>query len=402
MSDFFTKQFVVEHLHSDVNALLLQKSRFPKIDWPFAVAQIEGRQKVLHKLPTFVQNLNIVFPKKLSVEQCSSELTAGYKSQFAVNKRVLDATGGFGVDSFYLAKQAQSVTYLEQQADLCEVAKHNFAELKAENITVFNSNSIDFLQHQTEPYDLIYIDPARRGAHNSKKFLLSDCEPDVVQHWDLISQHTSEILIKASPMLDISLAMAQLRDVAEVHVISVKNECKEILFYCKKGAKFRGITCVNLDTKNDMDNHVGVENFQPLQFSPDDERQAIPIYTDFAKHPPKYIYDPFVCLTKAGAFKILCKAFGVEKMSQHAHLYTSPNYVPNFPGRHFEILTIGDKQAFSKPPINSKANIVCKHFPRTPEDIRKAYKIADGGDYFLFFTTDQFNQKVYLSVKRIN
>ncbi len=413
--DIHTQAFIQEHLQSDVNALLLQKSRFPNVDWEYAIAQIEGRQRALQKLPTFAQNRNLVFPKKISLEQSSSELTADYKSSFATHKRVLDATGGLGIDSFYLSKQAQSVIYVEQQNELCEIAKHNFKHLDAKNITVEHTNCIDFLRQNSTHYDLIYIDPARRGAHNSKKFLLSDCEPNIIEHLDFFFEKADEILIKTSPMLDISLAMEQLRDVAEVHVIAVKNECKEILFLCKKDTAFRGITCVNLDVNSDVKNTI---LSSPIHFMPDEERDAIPVYTDFSEDFPRYIYDPFVCLSKAGAFKILCARFGVEKISQHAHLYTSHNYVANFPGRHFKIVPHADdvnvagvqnfaplpihKKSFSKPPINGRANIVCKHFPLTPDEIRKAYKIADGGAFFLFFTTDRNGKKICLVAERVD
>jgi hypothetical protein len=194
-------------------------------------------------------------------------------------------------------------------------------------------------------------------------------------------------------MLDISLAVEQLRYVAEVHVVSVKNECKEILFLCKKNAPFRGIMCVNLDAKNQI----------KFELLPDDEHLAVPVYTDFSNNFPKYLYDPFVCLTKAGAFKILCGKFDVEKISQHAHLYTSQDFKANFPGRHFEILQQLpiDKKSFTNSPVFSKANVICKHFPQTPSDICKAYKIADSGEYFLFFTTSANEKKLCLLAKRL-
>ncbi len=388
-----TNQFIEEHLHSDINTLLLQRQRFPDINWTYAIEQIEGRQRALQKLPAFVNNPKIIFPKKLSLEQCSSELTAEYKAQFAVGKQILDATGGFGVDSFYFSKQAKSVVYIEQQPELCDIAKHNFEQLLAKNITVEPANCMDFLQQNDVYYDLIYLDPARRGTNNSKKFLLSDCEPDVVKHLDFLFEKTSEILIKTSPMLDISLAIEQLRHVAEIHIISVKNECKEVLFLCKKQATLHEITCVNLDDKNRF----------IFKFSPENERCATPVFTDFSNSLPNYLYDSLTCLTKAGAFKILCNEFDVEKISQHAHLYTSQDYKADFPGRHFEILKQLpiDKKSFSGAPIFGKANIICKHFPHTPSDIRKIYKITDGGEYFLFFTTSADGKKLCLLAKRI-
>ncbi|MDR3187911.1 MAG: class I SAM-dependent methyltransferase, partial [Prevotellaceae bacterium] len=319
-----TQSFIREHAGDDVHALLLRKNVPPEVDLHFAAQQIEGRQKARAKLPAIAANPRFVFPAKLAMEQCSSEATARYKARLFAGKAIADVTGGLGVDALYAAERAKSVTYVEQSEALCALAQHNFAALGAANVEVRCGNGIQFLQRAPQRFDAIYLDPSRRDSHQNSQTLLADCEPNVLPLQDFLLSKAETVVLKASPMLDVAQALRELRRVSEVHVVAVKNDCKELLFVCGQEATEPLICCANLHP----------EHPQLLSFTLPEERAAAALY---AAQPKRYLYEPNVTLLKAGAFKLPCQRFGVEKLHPDTHLYTSDSLLPEFPGRAFEV-----------------------------------------------------------------
>jgi 16S rRNA G966 N2-methylase RsmD len=369
-----TQHFILAHANDDPVELLLRKNIPPEVDIKFAAQQVEGRQRAREKLPTLALHNDFIFPQKLSLEQSSSEFTAKYKSQLFYNQNVIDVTGGLGVDAFYIAQCAKSVAYVEKNTELCKVAQHNFSALGAKNITVHCGDGIQLLKEGTQHFDAIYLDPARRDSNQNRVVSLADCEPNVPEHLDFFLSKADTLVLKASPMLDITQAVRELQCVCEVHVVAVKNECKELLFVCRKGIAQPCIRCVD------------VLSAQSFEYTQGEENQAVAQYAD---SPKRYLYEPNVALLKAGAFKLPCSRFGVEKLHPDTHLYTSDILAPDFFGRIFEV-----QQTFSLSGAELKkylpemqANLAVRNFPHTVADIRKKYKIKDGGNSYLFAAT---------------
>ncbi len=372
-----TKAFIREHLNDDTNKLLLRKNIPSDVDVKFAVQQIEGRQKAKEKLPALANCPDFIFPSTLSMEQCSSEFTAQYKSQLFEDKIVIDVTGGLGVDSYYISQRAANVIYVEKNAALCDVAQHNFTSLGAKNITTHCDDGIKFLHNTSHYFDAIYLDPARRDGNKNRVVRLADCEPNVLEYLDFLFEKTNCVVLKASPMLDITQSLRELKYVREVHVVAVKNECKELLFICKKDEPQPLVKCVNIQQNDEV---------QVLSYTMEEEGSAV---VQYAHQPLRYLYEPNVAVLKAGAFKLLCARFGVEKLHPDTHLYTSENLIHDFPGRAFEV-----QQVFALSEADLKnslpemqANIAVRNFPMSVADMRKKYKIKDGGNVYLFAAT---------------
>jgi 16S rRNA G966 N2-methylase RsmD len=371
-----TQSFIREHANDDVHALLLRKNAPPEVDLHFAVQQIEGRQKAQAKLPTLAANPRFVFPAKLAVEQCSSESTARYKAQLFSGKAVADLTGGLGVDALYAAECAERVSYVERSEALCELAQRNFAALGAANISVRCDDGIRLLRRTPLRFDAIYLDPSRRDSHRNIRVQLADCEPNVLPHQDFLLSKAGLVALKASPMLDIAQALRELRRVCEVHVVAVKNDCKELLFVCRQAAAEPLIRCVN----------ICPERAPAFDFTLHEERTAAARY---AEKPKRYLYEPNVTLLKAGAFKLPCRRFGVEKLHPDTHLYTSDGLLPEFPGRAFEVQRVfaPSERSFKSQMAGSRANVAVRNFPLTVAEIRKTYRIKEGGSVYLFAAT---------------
>ena len=227
------QKFINDNQNSDITKIILKKSPFQGITSSELASQIEGKYKSKSKLPTWYATENILFPSKLSLEQASSEQTAKYKTSL-VEGNLLDATGGFGVDDFYFANTCKSVIHCELQEELSEIVAHNSEVFKKENIFCINQNSFEYLKNNNSFFDVIYIDPARRNNNKDKVFLLKDCEPDVPSSLDFLWNYTHTILLKVSPMLDISTAIRELSFVKEIHIVAINNEVKELLFLLKK------------------------------------------------------------------------------------------------------------------------------------------------------------------------
>lgn len=387
-----TKKFILEHVEDDVFRLGFHASRYPEVEMHVAVVQIEGHQKAKLKLPSWYANPDIIYPPHLALEQCSSEMTANYKASLVEGDTMVDLTGGFGVDSSFLARKFAKAVYVEQQDELCELAAHNFEALGLTNIETVNEEAADYLSNM-EKVDLIYIDPARRNKQGGKVFAVSDCEPDLLEINDLLLQKADKILVKLSPMLDVYAAMQQLKNVAEVHIISVANECKELLLLLDSDQHDSPtIHCVNL-------NKTGNQSFS---FNRDEESTAECQYASFMSN---YLYEPNASVLKAGAFKVLAKRLNIEKLHPNSHLYTSDAPITDFPGKIFRV---NGYSTFNKKDLHKflggmkKANISVRNFPMAATELHKRLKLTDGGNEFIFATTLYNNQHVIVRCERLN
>lgn len=387
-----TKKFILEHVEDDVFRLGFHASRYPEVEMHVAVVQIEGHQKAKLKLPSWYANSDIIYPPHLALEQCSSEMTANYKASLVEGDTMVDLTGGFGVDSSFLARKFAKAVYVEQQDELCELAAHNFEALGLTNIETVNEEAADYLSNM-EKVDLIYIDPARRNKQGGKVFAVSDCEPDLLEINDLLLQKADKILVKLSPMLDVYAAMQQLKNVAEVHIISVANECKELLLLLDSDQHDSPtIHCVNL-------NKTGNQSFS---FNRDEESTAECQYASFMSN---YLYEPNASVLKAGAFKVLAKRLNIEKLHPNSHLYTSDAPITDFPGKIFRV---NGYSTFNKKDLHKflggmkKANISVRNFPMAATELHKRLKLTDGGNEFIFATTLYNNQHVIVRCERLN
>ncbi|MDR0972648.1 MAG: SAM-dependent methyltransferase, partial [Prevotellaceae bacterium] len=322
-----TRDFIRAHSHEDVYRLALQAGRYPEVDMRAAVQQIDGRQRMEQKVPAWAAREDILYPPHLSVEQCSSEITARYKAEWIGGRTLVDLTGGLGVDTAFLSERFEQTTYVEENAELCSLARHNFACLQLPIETV-HADATAYLRQMT-PVDAIYIDPARRNDDGRKVAALSDCKPDILSLLPLLRSKASAVLLKLSPMLDISMAATELTPVSAVHVVAVRNECKEILVALSDPTPPEyPIRCVNLR---------GAER-QTFAFYPSEERQAACRYADEVLN---YLYEPNAAILKAGAFKLLAARFGLFKLHPNSHLYTSDSPIVDFPGRRFRVTAWG-------------------------------------------------------------
>lgn len=338
-------------------------------------AQLEGRIKATDKLPSWVNTSSIIFPRRLSVEQSSSEITAAYKASLMKGgQSVIDITGGFGVDAYFFAKEVNQVTYVEQQEELVEIVQHNHQTLGANNIKHIYGDGLEVVANN-EKVDCIYADPARRQG-SSKVVLLQDCEPDILSHLNLLMDKCTHLMIKASPMLEIKEAIKQLQWVKEVHVVAVKGECKEILFILNK-EKDAPITIKAID--------LGGTKEQVVESTYEAEADTQITYSE----PLQFLYEPNAAVMKAGLYKTVASNYNISKIHTHTHLYTSQEVVENFPGRTFKILEIipADKKELKRILPEGKANIQARNFPMTTEEIKKKLGIKDGGKFYIYATT---------------
>ncbi|MCL2512163.1 MAG: class I SAM-dependent methyltransferase, partial [Bacteroidales bacterium] len=365
------RTFINEHLYADTLQLALQKSPFPDIPIKDLLVQIEGKRKAKEKIPSFFQMDDIVYPPSVSMEQCSSEQTAIYKASLCRGERLIDLTGGFGVDSWMFSKTFKTVVYCEKNEELADIARQNFSALQTQNIDVQYGDGLDFLKHQKQTFDWIYIDPSRRDLHNRKMYTFSDCTPNVVENQNFLFQYSERIMIKSSPMLDIDKAILELKQVEAVHIIAVKNEVREVLYLLKKGHKEPPVVvAVN----------IGSEKTDVFSFSKEEQQSVKPVFS----MPLTFLYEPNAAVMKSGAFNLISARFNIFKLHKNSHLYTSNDLIPDFPGR---IFTIKELMPYKPAKNLSQANISVRNFPVSPDEVRKKLKLRDGGDVFLFCTT---------------
>lgn len=380
----------------------------------FILQQIAGWQIARKKIPSWAESTDLFYPVHLSMEQCSSEPTARYKAEVIAKTNATtnetsdslsfcDLTGGLGVDFSFIARKFNNATFIERNEPLCELAKHNFPVLGLKNHEIIPAEYNESLFYKTlshRRFSVIYLDPARRDKDGNKVFSISDCAPDLLTCKEQLFQITDTIWVKYSPMLDLSLAIEELKNVKEVHIVALNNECKELLFCLKKNTVGMAtdevkLTCVNLNYKefnykefnydvSDSEEDHGNGHFT---FSRKEERDA-PL--KLATTLKQYLYEPNVALLKAGAFKLPAQRFGVEKLSLNSHLYTSDIVLPDFPGKCFKIdgsLSLSKQDLKELLKNTPCANIVVRNFPLTVEQLKKKLKIKEGGATTLFATT---------------
>lgn len=379
--DFITQNWTKELTQL---AFQLSKSELPK---EFILNQIQGKQKAKDKLPTWFENNQIIFPKKISIEQASSEITAKYKADLLQGNTLVDLTGGFGVDDYFFSKQFKKVFHCELNEKLHEIVNHNVKILAQDNIECIHGDSLNFLK-TLDFVDTIFVDPARRNDAHQKVFRFEDCLPNIVENFDLLLQKTNQLLVKASPMIDLSQGLQELSFVKKIIVVAVKNECKEVLFLIEKN--FLGepiIECVELS----------MNNIQSFSFTQTQEKQVDITYS----LPSNYLYEPNTSILKAGAYKCVTE-LGITKIGQHSHLYTSDTFVKDFMGRSFEIQETCsfDKKLLLKK-VGKKVNITTRNFPYTVNEIRKKTGIKEGGELYLFCTTSYENKPICIICKKV-
>jgi 16S rRNA G966 N2-methylase RsmD len=380
MPDNATNRFIQAHRRDDVRKLALQSHSLanPDVDIPFALTQIESRRLAAAKIPSWEQRDDLIFPPRLALEQCSSEDTARYKAGLLSGNTFADLTGGFGVDFAFVAPNFKKAFYVERQKDLCEIALHNWKALGLASASVENTDCVEYLKKMS-PVDVIFIDPARRSAAGKKTVAIENAEPNLLEIQDLLLEKASTVLIKLSPMLDITQSLNKLKRVAEVHVIGVNNECKELLFLLKRQQTGEPqIHCVDSGIKS--------ENLK-ISFRYSEEKACSIEYTSGIS---EYLYEPNVTLLKAGLFKSLTQMYPVRKLHPDSHLYTSQELVRDFPGRIFKVdgfSSLNKKELKNFLKGVAKANLTVRNFPAGAEELKKRLRIVDGGEVFLFATT---------------
>jgi len=390
--DEATKNYIFENAEKDVHQLGLQSSKYPLVNMPLAIRQITGRQKIRLKVPLFYNTAEILYPAQLSLEQSSSETTARYKSMLCNGNSLVDLTGGFGVDCAFMSTNFKQVTYVERQEELCELAKNNFNFLYKKHIEIVNAQSETYL-NIINNVDWIYLDPARRSASGKKVVFLSDCEPDVSLLSGILLQKSKNVMVKLSPMMDVTAAVRELSQTSEIHIIAVENECKEVLILLNQSSENRlKITTVNFG-KNEQN--------QYFTFNADEETNC---QIQYASTLGKYLYEPNAAIMKSGAFKMVSSHFKLYKLHINTHLYTSNDRIFEFPGRIFEIAEIwenGKNEWKNEAKKLKKTNLSIRNFPSSVDELRKKLKLADGGDTYLFACTLANDQKVMLLCKKI-
>ncbi len=368
--------FIDLHLKDDVHKIAMSRSPFPNVSAQELAGQIAAKQRATKKLPTWYAAENIYYPPMLSMEQCSSEKTAAYKAGLITGNHVLDMTGGFGVDSLYFSKHAAKVTHCEIFPELSMIAAHNAQALNATNIVFLNVDGLEFLNSSDEQFSTIYIDPARRGKVG-KVFMLKDCSPNVVEHLDLLLGKAKRIIIKTSPLLDISAAVKDLRNVTEVQIISLRNECKELLFILDSESTHEPYKITSIT----INEEIKKVSFYKKQ---SDDTTTSLITPGLAS----YLYEPDVALLKSGAFYEIGLKFKLQKLDLNSQLYTAETIDTTFPGRIFKIEEILTKKEL-KQYKDLHANVIVRNYPAKPEELIKAFKIRPSQNEFLIFTKTQ-------------
>ena len=388
------KRFIREHAGDDLNRLLLSAARYPDVDVPYAVRQIAVRRQIRHKLPSWYANDCLSFPPGPAAEQCSSEQTALYKQRLASGAaHICDLTGGLGVDSFFLSRKAARLTYIERQESYCEAARRNFASLGATNIDVIQGDARLLLAGLPPTVDLFYIDPARRGGGGKRLFALRDCEPDLTDLLPALLERAPRVIAKLSPMADLRQSLALLPGTRQAHVLSVRNECKELLFVIERqtiAAPHAALHCIHFTAG-------GKEESFSFDFR-EEENASAPL----AEAVNAWLYEPNSSILKAGAFRSVAR-LGVRKLHVNSHLYTSGRLLEDFPGRRFavdRVLPFNNKLRKSLRASIPRAHIAVRNFPLTADELRKSARIADGGEIYLFATTLYDNSKALIVCRK--
>ena len=370
------QNYINANLETDLHSLLLKKSPFSEVSMQEMVQQIKGK-KVAHRKFPFLLKENIVFPPNLNLEQASSQSTAEFKADNLNGKKFLDLTCGFGIDAYFLSQNFGEITLVEKNPELLDLVKHNWKILN-KTATFVNENLEHFLAKNSERFDVIYLDPARRDSEKNKKFLLEDLSPNLLEIQDQLLEISSQIIIKLSPLIDISYLISVLKNVAKIQIIAVRNEVKELIVFLEKARKGDDveISCINLESDD-----------AEFAFQFKEEKTAVSAFSE----PQQFLYIPNNAVLKSGAFNLVSQFFNGKKLHPNTHFYTSDKRIERFPGRILEINMIDSKHIRK----GEKYNIISKNYPLSPDEIKKKYKILDGGNCYLIFTQTQ-NRKIIL------
>jgi 16S rRNA G966 N2-methylase RsmD len=388
-----SRQYVAKHLHDDPAQLALQARKHPSLPVPELVRQIQARQKARLKVPAWADNPDLVFPPTLSVEQASSARTAAFKAALVSGQRLADLTGGFGVDVSYFAERIPEVHYVERNAALADVVRFNLTHLGISNVQFHAADAVQFLRNTPDTFDWIYLDPARRDTAARKIFRLQDCEPDILRLMPLLLHKGRRVLLKTSPMLDIEQAILELRQVRQLWVVAVDNECKEVLYELGPEPA--------VDPERHTVNLLRTGQQQEFRLNRAREARAVPRYAE----PQQYLYEPNVAILKAGGFRSIGTAFELLKLHQHSHLYTSDTLYADFPGRIFRIRATEkyDAQALrAHLSPEARAHVTTRNFPDTVAEFRHRTGIREGGDLYLFATTNLEGKLMVLVTEKHN
>ena len=373
MANQATLEFICQHRYDDIRQLALQGRKYPEVDMTYALEQIAGRQKAQTKLPTWAALDGILYPAHISMEQCSSETTAKYKAKIAGSgKLFVDLTAGFGVDAAFISRNFNHAIIIEQQSYLCEISSANYKLLGYDNIQVVCGDGVEYL-HSIKSADLIFIDPARRDEHGSRTYGIADCTPNILPLLDELLEKAERVMVKLSPMLDWRKAVEDIRKVSEVHIVSVDNECKELLLIISKNASPLKLFCANNDSV--------------FECIVDGSTFVSPVCQCES---PVFLYEPNVSIMKGGCFGAVSARFNIPQIDKNSHLFISDKEVPDFPGRHFTIdrITSMNKRDLKLALCGiEKANITVRNFPMSVSELRKRLKLGDGGDTYIFATT---------------
>lgn len=368
--------------------IALMKNPFPDIRWNDILNQIASKAKAKDKLPTWYSHKCVLYPSKISIEQTSSETTAKYKASLIDGVTLIDLTGGFGIDDYYFAQKFNKVAHCEMNGELSKIVQHNYQILSQRNIECYQGDSLDILKELNQQWSWIYIDPSRRSDAKGKVFMLKDCSPDVPAQLSTYFQFTDNILIKTAPILDITSGLNELQFVKKIHIIALNNEVKELLWEIEKD--YSGSITLNAVSLNKDQTDIFTVSYGE---SSENALYSLP------KH---FLYEPNAAMMKTGAFEAIGIHYGLEKLHQHSHLYTSDTEI-EFPGRKFAIKKVipFDKSEMKANLEGKKMNITIRNFPISVEEIRKKWKIKEGGNEYCFFTTDLKNEKIILLCEKI-
>ncbi|WP_240607737.1 THUMP-like domain-containing protein [Marixanthomonas spongiae] len=378
-------QVFIKNYTEDITKLAFSGSPFKNISVQELIQQIESRRKAEKKLPTWYKTKGVYYPNKINLEQTSSEITAQYKASLIEGKTLADITGGFGVDSYFFSKQMEQVTHFEFDRTLSEIAAHNFKQLNVSNVSCKATDGLEAVKNKR--YDIIFADPSRRHETKGKVFFLNDCEPNIPKHLSTLLDQCELLMVKTSPMLDISVGMEELKHVFQIHIVAVNNEVKELLWLLKKAYNDE----TEIITKN-----IKKDKTEAYSIVYNEMAEA------FYDSPKRFLYEPNAAILKSGAFETVSEGFKLKKLHKNTHLYTS-EALRGFPGRRFLIEKVlpYSKKELKKAGI-AKANITIRNFPATVAALRKKHNIKDGGEIYLFFTTINPNKKVVLVCSKVS
>lgn len=388
-----TRFFILQHRDDDVRQLALRGGKDTAIDMPFALDQIRGWQVARSKVPSWAATDGIIYPSHLSLEQCSSEVTAQYKATLVgEGDRFVDLTGGMGVDFSFMSRPFRERVYVERNNELCAIAEQNFKQLGLD-ATIVNTTAEEYLQ-QMEPADVVFLDPARRDSHGGRTYGIADCTPNVLQLLPTLKKKARKVILKLSPMLDWHKAVEELGDTAsEVHVVSTGNECKELLFVLgSEAVEDVKVFCINDEQRFEFSGRSGLSSHSIVS-SPSCGTSSC------------FLYEPNASIMKAGCFELVAQHYGVVALAPNSHLFVSEEFVEDFPGRSFAIAAISqmNKQSLKQHLQGIKqANIAVRNFPESVATLRKRLKISDGGDTYIFATTLSNGERRLFICKKVN